>query len=182
MSKSKKTTAQSNLKIEEEAVKPVIEEVSSFRAENEKLKAEIAAMKKELEENNKPVRSIHDKIEIIGEDEDEQYKEESRMVPGIFRYYEIEGGILKFSYRKYKRDGIKNYEFKDGERYTIPLHVAKHLNNTGWYAVHVNATDKEGNQTERIGSKIHRYGFNSLEFIEGLEQPSRVVEQAVVVK
>lgn len=165
--------------VKEETKKIEPKKIITDGSEFEALKKEIEELKKELDKKN-DISSVLSDIEIITDDEDAKYKHESKMVSGIFRYYEIRGGLLKFTYRKYKKDGpIQSYEFKDGEEYTIPLHLALHLNSSGWYAVHVESIDANGMPTERVGSKIHRYGFQSKEFIEGLEPPREIVEEAI---
>ena len=53
-------------------------------------------------------------------------------VKGIFRYHEVPGGNFSFSYRAYKEDQVENFSLNDGEVYTIPLGVARHLNKNCW--------------------------------------------------
>lgn len=114
-------------------------------------------------------------------------------VTGIFRFYEVPGGGISFNFREFKEDPIERYDLIDGETYTIPLGVARHLNNNGWYPEHeyVNVestTSHSGlaakNTQIRISKKIHRYGFQSLEFIDIDEFPTgdkQVVEVQTVV-
>jgi len=87
-------------------------------------------------------------------------------VKGIFRFYEVPGGQMSFMYRKYKGDQIEKYDMKDGEIYSIPLGVAKHLNNNGWYPIHEYALDENDKPSIRIGKKVQRFGFQSLEFVD----------------
>ena len=102
-------------------------------------------------------------------------------VTGIFRFYEVRGGSISFNFREYKPEhgtGIEQYDLVDGETYTIPLGVARHLNNNGWYPEYGYVTTEAGigavkqagigvnNRMQRITRKIHRYGFQSLEFVD----------------
>lgn len=88
------------------------------------------------------------------------------MVKGIFRFYEVPGGSLSFSFRKYKEDDVERYDFIDGMVYSIPLGVAKHLNTNGWYPVHSYQVEESGGSVPTIGKKVHRFGFQSLEFVD----------------
>ena len=99
------------------------------------------------------------------------------LVRGIFRFYESPGFILSFSFRKYKEDKTERYDLKDGEIYSIPLGVAKHLNTNGAYPIHQYTKDERGNAVQRIGQKVHRFGFQSLEFVdvEELSQTKQIV-------
>ena len=91
--------------------------------------------------------------------------EESKMVKGIFRCRQPQGGSVKFCFKKYKGDPIKWYTMFDGEVYTVPLAVARHLNeNCGWY-VHSHIVDKSGAPlVDQRGKKESRMSFESLEF------------------
>lgn len=91
---------------------------------------------------------------------------EREMVRGIFKFYEVPGGQISFVYKKYKEDPVEKYTMVDGEIYTIPLGVAKHLNKNGWYPVHQHAVDEVGKPSVRIGQKVRRFGFQSLEFVD----------------
>jgi hypothetical protein len=88
------------------------------------------------------------------------------MVKGIFKFYEVPGGVLSFVFKKYKGDQVEKYDMVDGQIYTVPLCVAKHLNTNGWYPVHVHTQDSEGKPTIGLGTKKHRFGFQSLEFVD----------------
>lgn len=87
-------------------------------------------------------------------------------VEGIFHFYELPGGVLDFSYKKYKDEPIETFSLMDGNKYTLPLGVAKHLNNSGFYEVHEYNVDENGRPSTRIGKKVRRYGFQSLEFVD----------------
>jgi hypothetical protein len=88
------------------------------------------------------------------------------LVKGIFRFHEVPGGTMSFSFKAYKEDPVENFTMVDGEVYTIPLGVAKHLNKNLWYPVHMHAQDADGKNTIKIGQKVRRASFQSLEFID----------------
>ena len=87
-------------------------------------------------------------------------------VRGIFRFHEVPGGLMSFMYKAYREDGIERYEMLDGEIYTIPLGVARHLNKDCWYPVHSHTTDEHGKPSMKIGQKVQRCSFQSLEFVD----------------
>jgi hypothetical protein len=96
-----------------------------------------------------------------------QRDKDKELVKGIFHFYEVPGGILEFSYKKYKGDAVEQWTFKDGEMRQIPLGIAKHLNSSGKYPEYEHSTGPDGKQvgTTRIGRMVSRYGFESLEFL-----------------
>lgn len=92
---------------------------------------------------------------------------DKELVKGVFKFYEVPGGIMEFVYRKYgKKEVPQKYSMIDGQVYTIPLGVAKHLNNDCWYPVHSYAMDENGKSSQRISQKVKRCGFQSLEFMD----------------
>lgn len=88
------------------------------------------------------------------------------MVKGVFKYYEVPGGMVGFCFKKYEEDPLEKYELYDGQVYTIPLGVAKHLNNNTWYPVHEYGRNEDGSSLQKIGQKIRRMAFQSLEFMD----------------
>lgn len=90
-------------------------------------------------------------------------KMESKIVEGIFRFYEIPGGSMSFSYKKYKGDDVVNYTMNDGENYKIPLGVANHLRENGWYPEHAHAKTETGHEV-RLARKVQRFGFEPVGF------------------
>lgn len=92
------------------------------------------------------------------------WKEESRMVKGVFRYREVPGGMVEFNFRKFKWDPVQKYTLYDGQTYTIPLAVARHLNNNCKYEVHSRVLGPDGQPTLNKNEKVSRMGFESLEF------------------
>lgn len=88
------------------------------------------------------------------------------MVRGKFMFHEVPHGTLSFSFKAYKEDPVENYTFVDGEIYTIPLGVARHLNNNCNYPIHAYAQDAEGKNIVKVGQRVQRTSFQSLEFID----------------
>lgn len=95
-----------------------------------------------------------------------QRDKDREMVKGIFRFHEVPGGSMSFIYAAYKGDQPERYDLFDGEQYTIPLGVARHLNKNCWYPVHTFAQDEGGRHGYKVGQKIRRCSFQSLEFVD----------------
>jgi hypothetical protein len=91
---------------------------------------------------------------------------ERQLVRGKFIYHECPGGFVSFPFKKYKEDQVERYDLYDGEVYTLPLAVAKHLNKNCWYPIHSYAMDEHGKPLMKIGQKVRRMSFQSLEFID----------------
>ncbi len=86
-------------------------------------------------------------------------------VKGIFRFHEVRGGTLNFTFRKWKGDPLESFGLVDGQAYELPLGVATHLKESGWYPIHKHAVDDAGIPTKVVGQKVKRYTFEPLEFI-----------------
>lgn len=95
-----------------------------------------------------------------------QRDKDREMVKGMFIFHEVPGGSMNFVFKAYKEDQVERYDLVDGQVYSLPLGVAKHLNKNGWYPVHSYALDETGKPTMRIGQKVRRFSFRSLEFID----------------
>ncbi len=95
-----------------------------------------------------------------------QQQKDREVVRGIFRFYEVPGGTMMFCYKAYAGDEVENFILVDGQVYSVPLGVARHLNKNGWYPIHTHAVDDNGNPTFKIGQKVQRFGFQSLEFVD----------------
>lgn len=87
-------------------------------------------------------------------------------VKGIFRFHEVPGGMMEFVFKAYKEDEVEKYSLIDGHVYTVPLGVARHLNKNCFYPVHKFMTDEYGKPTQKIGEKVRRCSFQSLEFVD----------------
>lgn len=96
-----------------------------------------------------------------------QMEEDARKVTGIFKNLEAPGGDLTFTYKKYKEDPIREYHFEDGQKYTIPISVAKHINNNTAWANREYATGPDGTKKlyTIVKSKTQRYQFLSTEYM-----------------
>ena len=114
---------------------------------------------KNKEKINKPV----DKSSMVKRKVEALRKRDGKMVRGMLRYHEQPGGTLSFDYSRYGNPVI-HYDLVDSEPCTIPYGVAVHLNETGWYPVHRYERDEDGKPSKRIGRKVYRYGFQSLDF------------------
>ena len=91
---------------------------------------------------------------------------DAEMVRGIFHFYEVPGGLLEFSFKQYAGEDVQKYSLEDGKVYSVPRGVARHLNKSGWYPIHSYIQDEAGKPTTKIGQKVARYGFSSLEFFD----------------
>ena len=109
-----------------------------------------------------------------------QRDKDREKVKGIFHFYEVPGGVMGFSYKKYKGDAVEKYRLHDGQVYTLPLGVAKHLNSNGSYPVHQYQMDETGKPLMVIGKKKRRFGFQSLEFVD-VEELQQAREEELIV-
>jgi hypothetical protein len=94
------------------------------------------------------------------------------MVKGIFRFHEVPGGTVSFPFKAYKEDSIENYTLTDGQVYSLPLGVARHLNKNCWYPVYdyIKGENFQGgyglNTGMKVSRKVRRMSFQSLEFVD----------------
>ena len=100
-----------------------------------------------------------------------QRDKDREKVRGIFRFHEVPGGTMSFSFKKYKGDPVERYDLIDGMTYSIPLGVAKHLNTNVWYPVHAYTINEAGTAAMGVGRKVRRCSFQSLEFIDTDDLP-----------
>lgn len=100
------------------------------------------------------------------------------LVTGTFRFFECPNMPMRFVVRFYKEDPVETYEMYDGEVYTIPLGVAKHLNRNGWYPINEYILNKVENPHRdvrapkgnyRMARKVRRFGFQSMDFMDAVE-------------
>jgi len=98
-----------------------------------------------------------------------QRDKDRELVTGMFHFHEVPGGSMSFVYRGYREDQVERYDMIDNQIYKIPLGVAKHLNKNGWYPVHSYAVDDHGKPIMKIGQKVRRFSFRSLEFIDSAD-------------
>lgn len=90
-------------------------------------------------------------------------------VRGMFRFFEVPGGTLAFSFRKWKEDEVENYTFVDGEIYTVPRGVAHHLSNNLWYPENCYKMDEYGKPTQIMQKKKRRCTFEPLDFMDSAD-------------
>jgi hypothetical protein len=103
---------------------------------------------------------------------------DSELVTGIFKNHEAPGQSVTFNYKAYPGEDYREWHFQDGEKYTIPRGVARHLNTSCYYLEHKHLPDQTGqygirqaldgrapaNATMTISTKKYRYAFNSIDF------------------
>ena len=95
-----------------------------------------------------------------------QREKDHEMVRGIFTFHEVPGGQMQFCYKYYDGDEVETYTMIDGETYSIPRGVARHLNKNCSYPIHQFVVDADGKSIAKIGQKVRRCSFNSLEFMD----------------
>lgn len=95
-----------------------------------------------------------------------QHDKDREKVRGIFRFYECPGATLSFVYKAYKEDDVERFDLQDGQVYSIPLGVARHLNKSGRYPIHAYKVNEDGTASQYVGRRVARYGFQSLEFVD----------------
>lgn len=112
---------------------------------------------------NRSKKLTKEEKEVIAKELKIKRDKERELVRGIFKYHECPGASFAFMFKKYGEDPLEKYEFIDGEVYTIPLGVARHLNTNCWYPVHAFKSKDSG---LTVQEKIRRTSFQSLEFVE----------------
>ena len=104
---------------------------------------------------------------------------ESKPVTGVFRFNECPGGSTTIPLKKFPGQARVDYSFQDGETYTVPLWVARHLNgydacagelkgktNSVGYPIHENSIDRvTGQPLIQVGQYRRRMAFESSEFM-----------------
>jgi hypothetical protein len=92
-------------------------------------------------------------------------KETDKMVTGIFKNLESPGQTARVCCRLYKGQCFNEVFFHDRE-YTIPLSVAKFINQRIRYPIHKHTIDeKTGESRKDIGEMVQRYQFISAEYL-----------------
>ena len=95
-----------------------------------------------------------------------QRDKEREPVRGKFIFHEVPGGSMDFMCRKFKGDPLEKFSMVDGQIYTVPLGIAKHLNTNCWYPSYNYKNDENGRPVMSVGEKIRRCSFQSLEFVD----------------
>jgi hypothetical protein len=116
---------------------------------------------------------------------------DSELVTGTFKNLEQQGCSVRFQYKAYPGDDFTSYELIDGEKYTLPRGVARHLNNDCYYKEYKHLPGEFGDTGVRGAindgrlnaanmqtcRKVHRYAFMSLDFTDDAAMyPSEIVE------
>ncbi len=91
---------------------------------------------------------------------------DAELVRGRFNYHEIPGATLSLVYKAYKGDPVMRYDLADGEIYTIPKGVARHLNNNVGRFEHQYLLDRNGKPSTMAKRRIRRCSFENLEFMD----------------
>ena len=114
---------------------------------------------------NKPIISKEER-EKRQKELRKSFEKDQEPVKGIFHFHEVPGGRLTFSYKKYKWQNIESYSLVDGQMYTIPRGVARHLNNGTSYPVHHHILDASGGPIVSVGERKKRTSFQSMDFMD----------------
>lgn len=129
---------------------------------------------REIQPNDKTQQQKKDKNKGWEEKIRYQRDKDRELVKGKFIFHEVPGGCLEFNFGAYKGDPIEFYSLRDGQVYTLPLGVARHLNKNCWYPEYEYIKSDEmagghgpyGKNTMRVGKKVRRCSFQSLEFVD----------------
>ena len=100
---------------------------------------------------------------LSAEDLKKMREKDSKMVKGRFRSMEVPGATVPFVYKKYSGEVLR-YSMRDGEIYTVPVMVAKHINANCRYPENAHLLDMNGNPMVAAGKYTQRFFFESLEF------------------
>lgn len=108
---------------------------------------------------------VKPKKKLTPEEVEYMRQKDREMVRGIFRFFEVPGGTMGFSFKKYKGDEVESYSMRDGEIYTIPRGVAMHLSNACWYPESVHRMDEHNRIIAMVNKKKRRCSFEPLDFM-----------------
>lgn len=114
----------------------------------------------------------------------EQRERDAELVTGIFKNLENPRTSLKFTYKKWPGEPLETYDLMCGERYQLKRGVAKHLNTACFFKEYKMLDAESGNNTKiqqaydsvengrynqqhaQAATKIYRFAFHSLEFMD----------------
>lgn len=99
----------------------------------------------------------HDSLEAMTAESD-------RTVSGVFKNLESPGQPGYVACRLYKGQ-LFSKNFFDGEIASIPLSVARYINQRISWPRHSHELDEKGKSSKRIGQMVQRYQFVSREFM-----------------
>ena|SRR3990167_409190 len=114
----------------------------------------------------KEYESLKRKLDVMKEDKkaDESAiydkQKETRIVKGVFRFFDNKGGVLKWADRfPWKGATIKRYEVRDNETVSLPFYVARRLMNKGKVPVFTVTRDSDRKPVQRIKEYRRRFEF-----------------------
>lgn len=93
-----------------------------------------------------------------------EYQQEQRPVKGKFLCHNPKHGTITFHYRKYPWESITKYTFEHGQTYTVPLGVARHVQNNCEFPEYQHSVDVRGKKTTGIARMESRMDFIPLDF------------------
>lgn len=104
----------------------------------------------------------------------ELIQEETKLVRGIFQFFETPGGTTKITVRKYP--GIEPFSMvmTDGQIYEVPLYVARFLNGQD---VSAGALADPNKQNTNIGTCS--YAVHGFKWDKGAQEPPKAVESFI---
>ena len=104
---------------------PVVEKDT----EKEDLLQKIADLEKRINEAEAAnTKAIEPKVEQTWEDKKEQMRKRDReLIAGTFRFNDVEGGHIKFTFKKWAGDPLETFLLVDGYKYALPRGVVEHL-------------------------------------------------------
>ncbi len=125
---------------------------------------------------------------IISSSDRQRRDRDRKMVKGKFHFHELSGGVLEFNFHAYLGDPIDKYRLVDGQIYTLPLGVARHLNKNVAYPEYdylpgedtIGATNSEDGVAMRVKRMVRRCSFESLEFIGDEEMQKAEIDNNIV--
>lgn len=126
------------------------------------------SQQEQISANKNLTKKQQQKVPPSKKERDDEYAKDHEVVRGVFRFHEVPGGRMTFVYKKHKGDEVMKFDMYDGQIYSVPRMVAKHLNKNCWYPIHTYEMDEFGKFTNKylIQKKVRRCSFQSLEFID----------------
>ena len=106
-----------------------------------------------------------------------EWEHDSKLVRGVFRRHDGNTDPLEFSYKKYKWDKLERYKLFHNQVHTIPLGVARHLNDDCKTPIYghiasLEAADATSKEAPVIGYN-NRFSFAGTEFSSVEKEPVR---------
>jgi len=161
---------------------PEEDEKTAQERELLRLREEIAERRKELLGlQDAELKSLKAKEEEAATESKDPWKKQrendERLCRVRFEFREQPGGTLEFSFKKYPGESLKVYRgktgLKDGQTYSLPLGVVKHLMTSGRCPEYKHERSIDESQTDVvIGSWRTRYSVSPLDFIADEELQS----------